>query len=278
MKNTTHWDNYKSDNRIVFEGEKKNAIGVIKVEGVIMDSQKIVENLQAAEKNPNIKGIILRIDSPGGAVGPSQEIYEEIKRIDEIKPVIASMGTVAASGGYYLAAATREIYANAGTMTGSIGVIMQFSDLSELYKFIKIKPDVVKAGKYKDIGSPMREMSEEERGLFKSMIDGVHQQFISDILTRRKDRIKGDLFEYAQGQIFSGEQALERGLVDQLGSLWKAGRALHEELKLEGELNLVYIKEKRKVSFIDVLDSAQESMSQVKQALQTETKPLFLAR
>jgi protease-4 len=265
----------------------KGKIGIIEVKGVIMDSRDTVELLHRAEKDKSIEAIILRINSPGGAVGPSQEIYEEIRRIDlaydarmkeakdgkdkkdsdepiKGKPIYASFGTVAASGGYYIGAAARRIYSNPGTLTGSIGVIMQFMDMSKLYEFAKVKQETIKAGHYKDAGHPDRPMTKEERDMLTALLAGVHRQFRDDIAGPRKGRIKRDIKELAQGQIFSGEQALEFGLVDRMGSLWTAAREIHEELNLEGEMTMKYIKKKKKISvweFMDSLESAATNLS-----------------
>lgn len=249
-------------------GSQNGQVAVVEVEGVIMESQKTIELLHRAEKDKDIKAIILRIDSPGGAVGPTQEIYQEIRRIDGAynpedeekkgKPIFASFGSVAASGGYYLGAATRRIYSNPGTLTGSIGVIMQFVDLSKLYEFAKVNPQTIKAGRYKDIGQPTRSLTVEEKALMDKLLVGVHQQFIDDILLLRKDRLKEDIKELAQGQIFSGQDAYELGLVDELGSMWQAGRAIHEELKLEGDFELQYIREKKKISIWDFMESVDQ--------------------
>lgn len=254
-------------NKIFGEGEftfdtSEPAIAVVKIGGVIMNSQNIVEKLLAAEKQENVKAIIVRIDTPGGAVGPVQEIYEEIIRIDKKVPVVASMGSIAASGGYYIAAAARKIYANAGTLTGSIGVIMQFVNLSKLYEFLKISPTTIKAGKYKDLGNSFRDLTSGERKLMKNMISEVHERFKKDIKRRRGDKLKNSLDEYAQGQIFSGEWAAKEGLVDELGSLWKAGRDIHEELQLPGELNLVYMKTQKEFSVLEFVENIEHSFSQ----------------
>src|SRR5690606_11778859 len=164
----------------------------------------------------SVKAILMRIESPGGAVGPTQEIYEEIRRIDSAydpkvkgeqkgKPVYASIGSIAASGGYYISAATRKIFANAGSLTGSIGVIMQFVDASELIEWAKVRPEIIKAGRYKDFGGPNRALTVQERELLEKTLSSVHEQFRKDILAIRQDRIQGDLNELSQGQIFSGE-------------------------------------------------------------------------
>ncbi len=264
------------------------SIAVIEVNGVIMDSKDLVELILKAEKDKNSKAIILRINSPGGAVGPTQEIYEEIRRIDqsytdskgeEGKPIYASFGTVAASGGYYLGAATRRIYSNPGTITGSIGVIMQFMDMSKLYELAKVKQINIKAGRYKDVGHPNRSMTAEEKSLLEGMIEGVHKQFIRDIERTRKGKIKGDINELAQGQIYSGEQAQKVGLVDDLKSLWQAGREIHKELKLEGDFGFYYVKKKKKKGIFAVLENFEEVSSHIKEVtskLDNLDKPLTL--
>ena len=238
-------------------------IGVITVEGVIMDSKDTIELLQIAEDDKQIQAIILRIDSPGGAVGPTQEIYEEIQRIDKKKPIYSSFGSIAASGGYYLGAATRKIWANPGTLTGSIGVIMEFMDLSKLYEFAKVNPQTVKAGRYKDAGNPGRSLTPEEKDMMDTLIAGVHKQFKDDILKRRADKIKGNLDELAQGQIFSGQSALAAGLVDEMGSLWTAGRAIHTEMKMKDEFALKFIEKKKKVGMFDLLGSLDEAVNKL---------------
>ena len=265
-------------------------IGVIKVEGVIMDSKEVVDLLNKANKNSSIKAILLRIDSPGGAVGPTQEIYEEIRRIDSAynpdakegeskgKPIYASIGSIAASGGYYISAATRKIYANAGSLTGSIGVIMQFMDASKLMEWAKVRPEIVKAGRYKDFGGPGRPLTDQERSMLETTLAGVHDQFRADILKQRKDKIHGDLVELSQGQIFSGEQAVKYGLVDEVAGLWEAGRRIGKELGFKDEAELKYIEKKKQGKFWDLLDNIEETSSSVKEWA-TSTKsavPLYL--
>lgn len=261
----------------LLDNSKNAPIAVISIENEIMESKKIVEMLLAAEKEKEIKAIILRIDSPGGAVAPTQEIYEEVRRIDEKKPIYASFGTVAASGGYYIGAATRKIWANAGTLTGSIGVIMQMADLSELYKWAKYKPETIKAGRYKDIGNPSRPMTEEERMFLTDLLAGTHKQFMTDISAVRKDRLKKPITELAQGQIFHGFEAKELGLVDEVGSLWQAGRSIHKELKLKGEFSLRYLKpSKKKFSLSEFLQETEDAISFIKSKVETKTAPAYI--
>lgn len=255
---------------------KNSPIAVIPIENEIMESKKIVEMLLAAEEEKSIKAIILRIDSPGGAVAPTQEIYEEVRRIDKKKPIYASFGTVAASGGYYIGAACRKIWANPGTLTGSIGVIMQMADLSELFKWAKYKPETIKAGRYKDIGNPARSMTDEERMYLTDLLAGTHKQFMSDISAVRKDRLKKDITELAQGQIFHGKEAKEFGLVDEIGSVWEAGRAIHKELKLKGDFSLRYLKpQRKKFSFSDLLQETEDTLSLIKTKIEPKTAPAY---
>jgi protease IV len=258
-------------------GSRNAAIAVVPIENEIRESKKIVEMLLQAEEDNNIKAIILRIDSPGGAVAPTQEIYEEVKRIDQKKPIYSSFGSVAASGGYYIGAATRRIYANAGTLTGSIGVIMQMADLSELFKFAKFKQETIKAGRYKDIGNPGRPMTDEERAFLTTLLAGTHKQFMDDILAGRKDRLKKDITELAQGQIFHGSEAKELGLVDEIAGLWEAGRAIHKELKLPGKFALRYLKPPRKkFSITDFLEETEDTLSTLKSQVAKPTGPAYL--
>ncbi len=253
-------------------------IAVIEIEGVIMDAKDTIDLLQAAEDDKQIEAIILRVNSPGGSVGPTQEIYEEVQRIDKKKPIFASFGAIAASGGYYVGAATRKIWASPGTLTGSIGVIMEFMDLSKLYEFAKVSPQTVKAGRYKDAGNPARALTPEEQDMMNKLIAGVHQQFIGDIMKRRADKIKGDIKELAQGQIFSGEGAKEAGLVDEMGSLWTAGRAIHKDLKLKDEFALKFMKKKKVLGLFDLMGSLEEGISKlnINNLVHSDKAPLLM--
>lgn len=277
-----------SDEKIAFGSKSdlsKSVIGVVELNGAIMQSKPTIELIEKAERNKKVKAIIIRVNSPGGAVAPTQEIYQEMRRIDQeysdskgerSKPVYVSFSTVAASGGYYLGAAGRKICSLPGTMTGSIGVIMQFMDLSKAYEFLKINPQTVKAGRYKDIGNPSRSMSDEEKSLMTAMTVGVHKQFIEDIKKTRGKKIKGDLNEIAQGQIFSGQQAYELGLVDELSGLWGCARNIHKELKFEDKLNLKFIKKKKKFKLMDMLEDLEEVSSSFKEILSMVGTPVLM--
>jgi protease-4 len=197
-----------------------------------------------------VKAIILRIDSPGGGVGPSQEIHREVSKAKKKKKVVASMGSVAASGGYYIACASDAIIANPGTITGSIGVVMQFSNFEELLKKIGVKGVVLKSGEHKDIGSPLREMTPEEKKIMQGVLDDVHRQFIQAVAEGRNlDRAK--VVQIADGRIFTGQQAKELGLVDQVGNLQDAIDFVAQEAKIEGKPNVLYPK--RRISIWDLL-------------------------
>jgi protease-4 len=228
-------------------------VGVVKLEEVIMDSDKILKQLKEFEEDSSIKAVIVRIDSPGGAVGPSQEIHDAILRVKKTKPVVASFESVAASGGFYVAVAADRIVSNPGTLTGSIGVIMNMTNLSELYKWAKVDRYNIKSGKFKDVGSENRPMTPEEHELMQNLIDNVYQQFLKAVADGRRlpvDRVK----PYADGRVLSGEQALQLGLVDKLGGIDVAIDTVKELAKLDPKqkVNLVYPEPKRK-SLIEIL-------------------------
>lgn len=225
-------------------------IGIVEIKGVITQSADIIEVLRQYKEDDGIKAVILRIDSPGGGVGPAQEIYREVIKIKTKKKVITSMGSVAASGGYYIACASDLIVANPGTITGSIGVIMQFSNFEELLKKIGIKGVVIKGGEYKDIGSPFRDMTPEERKIIQEVIDNVHQQFIQAVMEGRKlERIK--VVQIADGRILTGEQAKRLGLVDQIGNLQDAIDIATKLAGIKGKPQIVYPK--KKFSLLELL-------------------------
>jgi protease-4 len=229
-------------------------IALIRVEGVIMDSQETVGELRRFSENPSVKAIVLRIDSPGGGVVPSQEIHDAVKRVraKNNKAVIASMGSVAASGGYYIAAATDRIVANPGTLTGSIGVIMETANVEGLLQKIGVEGVVIKSGKYKDVGSPLRKMSEEERGLLQSVMDDVHRQFIEAVAEGRAIELT-DAQALADGRIFTGRQAKEAKLVDELGDLEDAIQLAADVVGIEGEPKVV--EPRRRFSIRELLES-----------------------
>lgn len=192
-------------------------VAIVEVEGVILDADDVVRQLKEHLENSTVKAVVVRINSPGGVVAPTQEIYDAVSRFKaEGKPVVASLGSVAASGGYYIAAAAERIVASPGTLTGSIGVIMQLTNLEGLLKKVGLRYEVIKSGKYKDIGSFARSMTEQERQILQTLMDDVHGQFVDAVASGRKLDRKAVL-ALADGQIFSGRQAKELSLVDELG-------------------------------------------------------------
>ncbi len=225
-------------------------VALIRIEGPIIDSKNAVDEIKEYVKDASVKAIVLRIDSPGGAVAPSQEIYAEVKKAVASKKVVVSMGSVAASGGYYIACPATTIIANPGTLTGSIGVIMEIPNIEGLMSKIGIRTEVIKSGDNKDIGSMFRTMKKEERELLQGVMDNVHDQFIRAVAEGRKMKIE-DVRKIADGRIFTGEQATANGLVNELGTLDDAVRAAGKLAGIKDEPEVVTKKEK--LSFIDLL-------------------------
>jgi protease-4 len=237
---------------------KKEGIGIIELKGLIVNSEQILKNLTSFRNNPNVKSIVLRIDSPGGAVGAAQEIFEEVKRTNKVKPVVASMGTMGASGGYYAALGAEKIMANPGTMTGSIGVIVKFPNLEGLFEKIGYKSEVIKSGTMKDVGASNRPISDEERALMQGLIDNVFNQFVQAVAESRameEDTVK----KLADGRIFSGQQAFEAGLIDTLGNFTDAIILAAELGGLDPKQpELIYPLEEKRFSILNLLTSSNE--------------------
>ena len=218
-----------------FSGKK---VALVEIKGVILESGDILDELEEHRKNSDIRAVVVRIDSPGGAVGPSQEIYSTLKQLDQEKPVIASMGSVAASGGYYIALGARKIIANPGTVTGSIGVIVEISNIEDLMKWAKVRQEVIKSGPYKDIGSPFRSMTDEERQILKDFVGDVYDQFVTAVEKSRKIK-KVEVLKLANGMIYTGKHALDLKLIDQLGTINDAIKVAAKEAGIEGEPEVV---------------------------------------
>ncbi|HVO66892.1 MAG TPA: signal peptide peptidase SppA [Syntrophales bacterium] len=220
-----------------------NKVGVVKVEGFIGDTRDVVDQLNQFGKDDGIKAVILRIDSPGGGVASSQEIYEAVIDLKKKKKVVASMGSVAASGGYMVACAADKIVANPGTITGSISAVMHFANAEELLKKLGLKTSVVKSGKFKDIGSPVREMTAEEKALIQELVDDIYDQFL-DMVARDRNIPKEKLRKIADGRVFTGRQAQKLGLVDYLGDMGYASTLAGEMSGIKGKPEIVYPKKK----------------------------------
>ena len=226
-------------------------IGIVKIEGTIVESEPIIDKIIKFRKSKRVKAIVLRINSPGGMVAPSQEIYQEIKKACREKKVIVSMESVAASGGYYIACTADKIVANPGTLVGSIGVILQIENIEELFNKIGLRRKVVKSGKYKDIGSLTRPMTKEEEAILQEFSDDIYNQFV-DAVAEGRGMKREEVLKIADGRIFTGAQAIGLGLVDRLGNLQDAISIAGEIVGIEGEPKVIYPK-KKKPSILDFI-------------------------
>jgi len=216
-----------------------NKVGVVEVDGIIGDSQEIVRQLNEFGKEERIRAVVLRVNSPGGGIAPSQEIYDAVVELKKKKKVVASMGSLAASGGYLISCAADKIVANPGTITGSISAVMHFANVEELLKKVGLKSSVIKSGKYKDIGSPLREMTEDEKTILQNLVDDIYDQFL-DTVSRDRKIAKEQLRSIADGRVFSGRQAQKLGLVDFLGDMGYAVRLAGKMSGIEGVPEVVY--------------------------------------
>ncbi|MBI4643616.1 MAG: signal peptide peptidase SppA [Deltaproteobacteria bacterium] len=239
-------------------GEK---VGVVEIKGLIADSRTTLKQLDRFKQDRSIKAVVLRVNSPGGAVGPSQEIMREVDKLRKIKKVVASLGTVAASGGYYVASGADLIIANPGTTTGSIGVIMQFANAEQLAKKLGLDFFTLKAGRYKDVGTPFRPMTPEDRTYLQSLLDNVYQQFLRDVAKNRKIPLE-KMKELAEGRVYTGEEAKKVGLVDEFGNLQDAIERAGRLAGIKGKVEAVY-PEKEGFSFLRLLlgQDAEESLA-----------------
>ena len=233
-------------------GEK---VAVVDITGIISGSDATIKLIHTYRDDPSIKAIVIRIDSPGGSVAPVQEIYSELRKIE--KPIVASMGGSAASGGYYVACAADTIFANPGTLTGSIGVIMQFMQIKGLYDKIGLRQQVIKSGDFKDTGSPFRELTEQEQAVLQSTVDDVYNQFVDTIFEARGDLLtRAEIVELADGRIYSGKQALDSKLLDQLGNLQDAIKTAAELAGIEGKPKVV--RKEKKTSLLEQLTGIRQ--------------------
>ncbi|KAA0895359.1 signal peptide peptidase SppA [Oryzomonas rubra] len=234
----------------------KEGVGLLEVRGMILDSKDTIRQLRYFLKQENIKAVVLRVDSPGGVVAPSQEIYEEVKKFAAKKKIIVSMGSLAASGGYYISAPATLIYANPGTITASIGVILKLSNIETLMDKIGIKSYTLKTGKFKDSGSPLRELSTEDRAMLQAVIDNTHEQFVRAVAAGRKLPLE-DVRRIADGRILSGEQAKGLKLVDRLGTLQDAIDEAGRLAGITGDPEVIHAP-KKKIDYLDVLADGME--------------------
>jgi len=244
------------------EAGSGEGVGLVEVKGVIVDGQDTVRQLRALKKDKRVKAVVLRVDSPGGVVGPSQEISAQVREVAKVKKVVVSMGSVAASGGYYISAPATTIFANPGTITGSIGVLMKFSNLEGLMDKVGMKAYTIKSGQFKDVGSPGRTMTAEERAMLQGVIDSTHSQFVRAVAEGRKLPV-ASVAAIADGRIFSGEQALSLKLVDRLGTLQDA---IDEAARLggvTGEPSIIKPPKKRTRAWDLLVESAANKLGLV---------------
>jgi protease IV len=225
----------------VVGGKFRDKIGVVEIEGMITDTKDTVEDIVRFKDDDTVLGVIVRINSPGGSVGPTQEVFRELRKLGLKKRVYVSMGAVCASGGYYIASAGEKIYANPSTITGSIGVVMEQVVAEDLFRKIGLEPVTIKTGKFKDVGSPFRKMSEEERAYLQEILDSIYDQFLQDVADGRKMAI-ARVKSLADGRVYTGTQAQKEGLVDTIGTFYDSVDDLKKAVGLKGKPFLVYGK------------------------------------
>ena len=260
-------ENFKTQKEFSMFFFNKEKIGILEIKGAIFESQEILEKLDKLVNDDSVKGIIVRINSPGGAVGASQEICKALEEMRKKKIIVSSIENIGASGAYYIALGTEKIFSNPGAITGSIGVIMEFYNSSKLWDKIGVSFKTIKSGKYKDIGNPVREMTEEEKKLLQSASDDVYNQFLAQIKKSRKKILEKKfkklgfktLDSYinfiANGKIFTGRQAYKYGLIDELGNIYDAAEYIKGKLKLKGKIEFYYPKNRKYPFFLSFLNN-----------------------
>jgi protease IV len=228
-------------------------IGVVDLDGVIVDPNEVVEDLRRFADDDSIKAIIIHVNSPGGGVAASEEIYREVKRIrdEKHKRITASIQTVGASGAYYVSSATNKIYADSGSVVGSIGVIAEWVNYGDLMRWAKLKPEVLKVGQFKDTGDPTRELTPAERQYMQGLIDNMYGQFVQAVADGRHAKTS-DIKSIADGRVWTGEQAMNLHLIDQIGDFRSAVLDTAKSVNISGEPVLVHPEKDRK-SLLDLL-------------------------
>ncbi len=242
------------------------AIAIVEVNEAIVSSEHIVNQIKRYRENANVRAIVVRIESPGGGVSASQEIYQEIKKTREYgKPIVVSMGSVAASGGYYIAVGASRIVANPGSITGSIGVISQFMHVNELFDKIGITSTTIKSGKLKDAGSPFRKANDDDKKYFQEMIDDVYDQFVSTVAKERK-LDKAVVKKYADGRVYTGRKAYELKLIDTLGTYQDAIKIAAGLAQMYGTPRVIKERKKEKISDL-IFGEVRNELTQLKNEL-----------
>jgi protease-4 len=254
-----------------------DTVGIVELQGAIDDSRETIENLKRFAEAPAVKAVVIRIDTPGGAVAPVQEIYGQVEKLKKKKPVVASMGSMATSGGYYVAAACQQIVANPGTLTGSIGVIMELGNVEELLKKIGVKGSNIKSGPHKDIGSPYQPLTAEGKEILQSLVDNVHSQFVTAVAKGRnlpEEKVRA----LADGRVYSGEQAKKLGLVDVMGNMEDAIELVARRAGIKGEPQILFARREDKYWWQKFLFSfvGKELAHQMAWGLRYEWSPSFI--
>ena len=233
-------------------------IAVVELRGVILQSEDVVKQIKKFREDKSVKAILLHVDSPGGGVAASQEIYEEVRKTRERKPIVVSMASLAASGGYYVSCGATKIVANRGTLTGSIGVISEFFRFDPLLNKVGVSVNTIKSGKLKDAGSPFREMAPTEKKYFQDLMDGVHKQFMAVVEQERKLPHE-TVTELSDGRVFTGEQAVALGLIDTTGTFEDAIEITAKLAHIKGKPSIVRERKRGKSLFDMVFGEAKIS-------------------
>src|SRR5215212_1056139 len=257
----------------------RDKVAIVPIEGEILESRETIEALHRYADNSMVKAIVVRINSPGGAIAPSQEIYAEIRKTHQRsgKPIVASLDSVAASGGYYIASACDEIVSNPGSITGSIGVILQWFEMKDLVQWAKLKPQTITSGPMKAAGSPYQELSETDRAYFQHIVSALHIQFVKAVAEGRKGKMtEAEVSRIADGRVFTGEEALALKLVDTLGTLDDAVRISAKRAGVKGQPAKIWPR-KRQGSLLEALTGQNESETMIERIV-SRRMPRFLYR
>ncbi len=254
-------------------------VAILPIEGEILDARETLDLLHKYARNDTVKAIVVRINSPGGAIAPSQEIYAAIRQARKAsgKPIIASMDSVAASGGYYIAVACDRVVANPGSITGSIGVIMQWFNTKDLVQWAKMKPETITSGAMKDAGSPYRELTESERAYFQHIVTQLHSQFVRAVADGREGKLsQADVAKIADGRVFTGEEALGLKLIDELGTIDDAVRQAAKSAGIKGEPAKIWPR-RREATLFDLLTGNTDARSIIERVV-SRRLPQFMYR
>jgi protease-4 len=254
-------------------------VAIVPIDGEIVDARETLDLLHRYAKNTSVKAIVVRINSPGGAIAPSQEIYSAIRRTRKTsgKPIVASMDSVAASGGFYIAVACDRIVANPGSITGSIGVILQWFNTKDLVQWAKLKPETITSGAMKDAGSPYRDLTADERQYFQHIVTQLHSQFVRAVAEGRRGKLsEADVARIADGRVFTGEEALGLKLVDELGTIDDAVSAAAKSAGIKGEPARIWPR-RREANVFDLLTGRSDAESMLERVV-SRRLPRFMYR